>query len=84
MGVIHGNPTHCRIVRIEDDLPGLSVDDVQWETMHTTAEFKQVRVRHNKEESEMPNNCVGPGSMVKLLLYYQEKQGETSQYFLSS
>lgn len=83
MDVIYGNPRHCRRVHTEDDLPGLSVDAVQWETAHTTAEFKHVRVRQDKEGSEMPNNCVGPGSKVKLLLYYQEKQGETSKCFLS-
>ena len=84
MNVIHGNPRHCRIIHIEDDLPGLSVDAVQWETVHTTAEFKCVTVRQDTEGSEMPNNHVGPGSKVKLLLYYQEKQGETSSHFLSS
>lgn len=84
MDVIHGNPRHCRIVHVEDDLPGLSVDAAQWQTVHTTAEFKHVRVRQGKEGSEMPNNRVGPGSKVKLLFYFQEKQGETSKYFLSS
>lgn len=61
------------IASIEDDLPGLSADAVQWETVHTTAEFKHVRVRQDKEGSEIPNNVVGTGSKVKLLLYYQEK-----------
>lgn len=73
MDVVYGNPKHPSIVHIEDDVPCLSVDAVQWETVLTTAEFKHVRVRQDKEGSEMPNNLVGPGSKVKLLLYYQKK-----------
>lgn len=84
MDVVYGNPKHCRVGHIEDDVPSLSVDAVQWETVLTTAEFKHVRVKRDKEGSEMPNNHVGPGSKVKLLLYYEKKRDENSQHFLSS
>lgn len=80
--VIQGNPRHCRT---EDDLPGLSVDVVQFpRKLHTAAEFKAIRVRQDKEGSEMPNTYLSPGSKEKFLLYYQEKQGETSWCVLSS
>lgn len=73
--VICGNSIGGGIVQNEkDELPGLSLDASQWETVHTAAESKHVRMRQNKEGSEMPNNLVGPGniciikrSMVKLL-----------------
>lgn len=84
MDVIHGNPRRCRTVHPEDDLPGLSLDAVQWETGHIAAGFKAMRVRKDKEGSEMPNTYLGPGSKVKFLSHYQEKQGKTSQCFPSS
>lgn len=74
--VIHGKPT-------EDELPGLPLDASR-ETVHTAAGFKAIRVRQEKEGSEMPNTSLGHGSKVKFLSYYQEKQGEISQCFLTN
>lgn len=44
--VICGNSINGGIVQTEkDDLPGLSIDASQWETVHTAAESKHVRMR---------------------------------------
>jgi len=76
--VICGNSVSGGIVQTEkDDLPGLSIDASQQETVHTAADSNHVRMRQNKEGSDMPNNHVGPGNV-----YYQEKHGETSENFL--